>query len=109
MVEMKIAVVGLGLIGGSFAKAFSEQKNVTLYCLDRDETTIARARLERAMDDVLTKDNIGECDYIFVALYPKATEEFLREYAPFISKNSTPLPPLKQRKKRYQPGICGLR
>ena len=85
---MKIAVVGLGLIGGSFAKAFSEQENMTLYCLDRDETTIARARLEGAMDEVLTKDNIGECDTVIVALYPKASEEFLREYAPFISKDA---------------------
>ena len=89
MIKMKIAVVGLGLIGGSLAKAFSEQENVTLYCLDRDETTIARARLEKAMDKVLTKDNIGECDVVFVALYPKASEEFLREYAPFISKDAT--------------------
>ena len=85
---MKIAVAGLGLIGGSFAKAFKENNN-TLYCLDRDEETIARARLEDAMDEVLTKENIGECDFIFVALYPKATEDFLREYAPFISKDAT--------------------
>lgn len=86
---MKIAIAGLGLIGGSLAKAFSEQENMTLYCLDRDETTIARARLEKAMDEVLTKDNIGECETIFVALYPKASEEFLRKYAPFISKDAT--------------------
>ncbi len=86
---MNIAVVGLGLIGGSFAKAFSEQEDMTLYGLDRDEETRARARLEGAMDEVLTKENIGECEAIFVALYPKATEEFLREYAPFISKGAT--------------------
>ncbi len=86
---MKIAVVGLGLIGGSFAKAFAQKDNITLYCLDRDEETIARARLEGAMDELLTKENIGKCDYIFVALYPKATESFLQEYAPFISKNTT--------------------
>ena len=84
---MKIAVAGLGLIGGSFAKAFKENNN-TLYCLDRSEETIARARLEDAMDEHLTKENIGECDFIFVALYPKATEDFLREYAPFISKDA---------------------
>lgn len=85
---MKIAVVGLGLIGGSFAKAFKE-KDITLYCLDRDEVTLTRARLEGAMDKLLTKENIRECDYIFVALYPKATEDFLEEYAPLISKSAT--------------------
>jgi len=86
---MKIAVVGLGLIGGSFAKAFAQQEGVVLYCLDRDEETLARARLEGAMDELLTKDNIGQCDAVFVALYPKATESFLHEYAPFISKSAT--------------------
>ncbi len=85
---MKIAVAGLGLIGGSFAKAFKEN-GITLYCLDRDEVTLARARLEGAMDELLTKDNIGQCDAVFVALYPKATENFLHEYAPFISKRAT--------------------
>lgn len=86
---MKIAVVGLGLIGGSFAKAFAQQEGAILYCLDRDEETLARARLEGAMDELLTKENIRECEAVFIALYPKATESFLREYAPFISKSAT--------------------
>lgn len=85
---MKIAVVGLGLIGGSFAKAFAGKEDTVVYCLDQDGETIARARLEGAMDEALTKENIGECDVIFVALYPKATESFLKEYAPFISKSA---------------------
>ncbi len=86
---MKIAVVGLGLIGGSLAKAFAQVPDMLVYGFDRDDTTIARARLEDAMADTLTKENIKECDYIFVALYPKATEDFLKEYAPLISKSTT--------------------
>ena len=76
---MKIAVIGLGLIGGSLAKAFKETGNAEVYALDKNEETMARARLEGALDEELTKENISECDFVFVALYPKATEAFLNE------------------------------
>ena len=73
---MKIAVIGLGLIGGSLAKAFKGLEDVTVYGFDKDETTMARARLEGALHGEVTKENIGECDYVIIALYPKATEAF---------------------------------
>lgn len=85
---MKIAVAGLGLIGGSVAKAFMEADDEVFGC-DRDEVTMARARLENAVTDELTKENIGSCEYIFIALYPEATMEFMEEYSPFISKDAT--------------------
>lgn len=86
--NMKIAVIGLGLIGGSVARAFKSLENVTVYGFDKDETTMARARLEGALHGEATKENISECEYVFIALYPKATENFLEEYSPFISKNA---------------------
>lgn len=85
---MKIAVAGLGLIGGSLAKGFSELEGVSVLGLDNDNVTLARARLVNAIGGELNKENIGECDYIFIALYPKATTQFLEEYAPCISKNT---------------------
>ena len=86
---MKIAVVGLGLIGGSFARAFANLEGTTVYATDKDTETMARARLEEAVHGELTKENISECEFVFVALYPKATEAFLSEYAPFISPSAT--------------------
>ncbi len=85
---MKIAVAGLGLIGGSVAKAFMESGEEVFGC-DRDTVTMARARLENAVTDELTKENIAQCEYIFIALYPEATVEFMEEYSPFISKDAT--------------------
>ena len=85
---MKTAIAGLGLIGGSLAKAFKETGTSDVYALDKDGETMARAKLEGVFDGELTKENIVECEYIFIALYPKATEEFLREYAPYISKSA---------------------
>ena len=86
---MKIAIAGLGLIGGSLAKSFMETGDTEVLGLDRDEVTMARARLEHGITDELTKENIGSCEYIFIALYPKATVEFMEEYSPYISKDAT--------------------
>lgn len=85
---MKIAVAGLGLIGGSLAKGFSETGGAEVLGFDIDNVTLARARLVNAMHGELTKENIKECSYIFIALYPKATIDFLNEYAPYISKDA---------------------
>ena len=85
---MKIAVAGLGLIGGSVAKAFMEAGCEVLGC-DRDEVTMARARLENAVTEELTKENIGSCEFVFIALYPEATVKFMEEYSPFISNGAT--------------------
>ncbi|MBQ2889799.1 MAG: prephenate dehydrogenase [Clostridia bacterium] len=85
---MKIAVAGLGLIGGSLAKAFGELPDTQVFGYDIDNTTIMRAKLVDAIDGVMDEKNIKECDYIFVALYPKATKEFLEKFAPYIRKNT---------------------
>ncbi|MBR2883478.1 MAG: prephenate dehydrogenase [Clostridia bacterium] len=85
---MKIAVAGLGLIGGSLAKAFGELPDIEVLGYDIDNTTIMRAKLVDAIDGVMDEKNIKECDYIFVALYPKATKEFLEKFAPYIRKNT---------------------
>ncbi len=85
---MKIAVVGLGLIGGSLAKAFKNCDDTCVLGYDIDEATLLRAKLEGAMDDTLTRDNIGECEYIFISLYPGATVKFLKEFADDISKTA---------------------
>lgn len=85
---MKIAVAGLGLIGGSLAKAFLNIENTTVLGYDIDNTTIMRARLEGAMIESLTKENIKQCDYIFIALYPEATITFLEDFAQYIGEKT---------------------
>lgn len=85
---MKIAVAGLGLIGGSLAKAFKNLSDTVVFGYDIDEQTLIRAKLVDAVSDVMTDENIGECDYIFIALYPKATEEFLEKFGNKIKKGA---------------------
>lgn len=83
-----VGIAGLGLMGGSLAKAFHAQEDIQVLGFDRDETVLSRAKLQEATDGCLTEENISECDYIFIALYPKATIEFVEKNAPYIGKNT---------------------
>ncbi len=86
---MKIGIAGLGLIGGSMAKAYKFYTDNKVLGFDKDEAAFKRAVLVGAVDDRLSKDTIGECDVIIVALYPKASVEYVMENAPYIKKGAT--------------------
>ncbi len=81
---MTVGIVGLGLIGGSFAKAFKFNTDYTVLAHDIDEVSYKRAVLVNAIDGKLTEENIGECDFLFVALYPKAAVEYMEKNAHLI-------------------------
>ncbi len=85
---MKVGIIGLGLIGGSLAKAYKRDESVTVLALDTDESTLNFAILSGAVDKKLTKENISECDLILIAVYPEAAVDFLIEYSDKISKNT---------------------
>ena len=80
---MRVGIVGLGLIGGSFAKAYQQAGHEVLG-FDRDKSVLSFAQLEGAVSAPLTKENIGTCDLVLVAIYPAVAIEYLREAAPYI-------------------------
>ncbi len=77
---MTIGVVGIGLIGGSVARAYklAEGAENTLLCADKNDVMLQYSILTGVTDEVLTADNIGRCDLIFLCLYPEASAEFLQ-------------------------------
>lgn len=82
---MTVGIVGLGLIGGSFAKAYHEA-GVTVLAANRTKDTLDFAILSGAVDAELTEENIGECDLVIIAVFPEAAEAFLKRMAPHIGK-----------------------
>ena len=82
---MTVGIVGLGLIGGSFAKAYHEA-GVTVLASNRTEETLKFAMLSGAVDGELTEENIGCCDLVIIAVFPEAAEAFLKRMAPHIGK-----------------------
>ncbi|MGI6174245.1 MAG: prephenate dehydrogenase [Christensenellales bacterium] len=83
---MKIGVVGLGLIGGSLAKAYT-RAGYDVFGEDIDKATEDYAIMSHACARHL-EGNISECDCIFIALYPQATVDFLEKNAGKIKRGS---------------------
>ena len=74
-----IGVIGLGLIGGSMAKALHQNTDHQVYGYDINETVMLKAKMVNAMEDILTLDMLPHCDLVIIALYPEATLEFIRK------------------------------
>lgn len=84
---MNIGVVGLGLIGGSVAKAYKAE-NHTLYCFDTDHLMLDFSILNGVTDYILTKDNLSNCNLLFLCVYPQAAVDYLKEHASYIQKGT---------------------
>ena len=84
---MTVGILGLGLIGGSLARAYAVAGH-TVYAAEKDESILAFAQLAGAVDAPLTDDNIGSCELILLAIYPEGCVRWLSENARHISKNA---------------------
>ncbi|MGN0710170.1 MAG: prephenate dehydrogenase [Anaerovoracaceae bacterium] len=86
--SMNIGIVGLGLIGGSMAKALKENTPHTVWGTDIKQDIIKKAILVNAIDEELTEEKIPECDILIVALFPQDTVDFVKQHADIIRKDS---------------------
>jgi len=78
MVGKVIGIVGLGLIGGSFAKAINSP-GVSVLGYDLCEDIVNRAIDDNAIDGVL--ESPEQCDVLVLALYPSAAAEYVAKNA----------------------------
>ncbi len=83
---MTVGVAGLGLIGGSMARAYKAEGHKVLGA-DTNTATLGYALLSSIIDNELNSDTIKECELIFIALYPEAAAEYLEKNAEFINKD----------------------
>lgn len=85
---MKIAVVGLGLIGGSIAKAMKYKTNHKIYGFDIDRGVLLKAKLLGAIDDEITPEILSDCDMVITALYPNDTIDYITKNAAVFKKGA---------------------
>lgn len=85
---MLIGVVGLGLIGGSLAKAIKYNTENTVLGYDIDLNVLLKAKLLGAVDGELTEEKIPECDMIITGLYPQSTKDFINANAAKFKKGA---------------------
>jgi prephenate dehydrogenase len=81
---MKIAIIGLGLIGGSLGRTIVKKTNDQVYAFDINSHALIEGKLLSAYHKPLTKENIKEMDIVFFSLYPDALENALNEYCPLL-------------------------
>jgi len=79
----KIAIVGLGLIGGSYAMALRKLKGVELYGIDIDEAVLELAIGSGVVDQGSAEAEtvLGNADIVIIALYPRETIRFIEDNA----------------------------
>ncbi len=84
---MTVGICGLGLIGGSMAKAYKEAGH-TVLAYDIDQSTLGFAALDGIIDGALNLSSIQQCELVLIALYPSQTIVYLNEIAPALSTNT---------------------
>ena len=85
---MKVGVVGMGLIGGSMAKAIHKKTEHTVIGWDASETVRLSAKLLEAADEFMVDGNPKDCDLVLIALYPQATVDYVRQHAKDFKKGA---------------------
>lgn len=85
---MKIAIVGLGLIGGSMAKSIKAKTSHEVYGIDLDAETMMFARMCGSIDGTLNEDTVRDCDIILLGVRPNAAVNWVKKNADNISKNA---------------------
>ena len=86
----KILIVGLGLIGGSYAKGLTK-RGYNVYGYNRNKDAIDYAKKNKIIIDgssEFTEDFIGEFDRIIFSLYPKVFKEYIEKFGSFIKKGA---------------------
>ena len=84
---MTVGILGLGLIGGSLARAYSIAGH-TVYACEKDESMFAFAMLSGAVHGKLDENTISKCDLILLAIYPAGSADWLEENAKFVEAST---------------------
>lgn len=87
---LNITIVGLGLIGASYAMALKKNKDITVFGIDNNEETLMTAgKLNIVKKAFLNPEKcLGLSDIVIICLYPKQTIEFVKDNIKFFKKNS---------------------
>ena len=81
----RVGIIGLGLIGGSFAKAY-HAAGWEVLASNRTRSTLDFAVLAGDVNGELTKENAGSCDLVLVTIYPEAAIRAIRDFAPHFGE-----------------------
>lgn len=81
---MRVGILGLGLIGGSLARAYAKAGH-RVFAQDQDTSILEFAQLAGAVEAPLNQETIPQCDLILLAIYTGGCIAWLEENAGKIS------------------------
>lgn len=85
---MKIAVVGLGIIGGSFCKALKKYTDHYVIGINRTKSTLEKAYSDGSIDEAGNEKSLEKADVVILALYPEAAVDYIEKNGKYINKNA---------------------
>lgn len=87
---MKVLIVGLGVIGGSYALALKEAGYNEVYGVDNNLVTLKKAENLGIIKKGFTnsKEILKEIDLIIISLYPRLVKKFIYENKEYLKKGA---------------------
>lgn len=83
---MKIIIAGLGIIGGSIAKALKQNTPHQVLGMDVNQDSLLDACSCGAIDGKAGMEDIRTADMVYLCVYPETALEFAREYGPMLKE-----------------------
>lgn len=84
---MTVGILGLGLIGGSLARAYAKAGH-TVYVYDKDEQMLSFAELAGVVQGRLDESTIANCQLILLAIYAGGSAAWLEENAHLVARDT---------------------
>jgi len=88
--KLKVAIVGMGLIGGSYAMALSPLNTELIIGIDKDKSALESALNMGIIDKAYENGGsfLKEVDLIIIALYPKDTVKFIEDNFKYLKSGA---------------------
>lgn len=84
---MTVGILGLGLIGGSLARAYAQAGHRVL-AADQDPSILSFAMVAGVVQGPLDSRSLPECELVLLAVYPEASGQWLADMAPLVPKTA---------------------
>ena len=88
--DANILIVGLGMIGGSYARGLT-RRGLKIHAIDTDKDTIEYALENNIIDEGTTEVDpamIGRADVVIFALYPHIFKEWIRDNQQYLKSGA---------------------
>jgi len=84
---MTVGILGLGLIGGSLARAYAKAGH-RVYACEKNLDMLEFAQVAGVVHGELNTETIGSCELILLAIFPDGSADWLQANAPLISRDA---------------------